>query len=202
MRYQLSISVIALVIVCAAAPAHAQLVATPYIDTNVAGDVETGRGGIGASVGYYVHGVLGFELDVERHGHFFNDEDVADLVPDKGVDLDTDATLFMGNLVVPYRIQGAFGIWSPYAAAGGGLIRATFDGVVFDGGADQDEYDSVQNDLALHVGAGVMHALTDLVGVRIDVRYFRAFVDENAKGYDRDYDFWRVSVGATFGFPR
>jgi hypothetical protein len=82
MRYQLCISVIALVIVCAAGPAHAQLVATPYIDTNVAGDVETGRGGIGASVGYYVRGLLGFELDVERHGHFFRDEDVADLVPD------------------------------------------------------------------------------------------------------------------------
>lgn len=204
MRFRHCILLTVPVVACIAAPAQAQWVATPYIDTYVAGDAQTGRGGLGASVAYYFRGRLGFELDVERHGHFFRDEDVADLVPDEGVDLDTRATLFMGNVVVPFRVQGAAGIWCPYGTAGLGVIRAVFDSTVFRGGAGQDDYDTAQDNLAFNVGGGVMHALTDLVGLRVDVRYFRALVDENAgeSGYFKDYDFWRVSVGVTFGFPR
>lgn len=204
MPFRRCILLTVLVVAGVAAPAQAQVVATPYIDTNVAGDVETGRGGVGASVAYYFRGRLGFELDVERHGHFFKDEDVADLVPAEGVDLDTDATLFMGNVVAPFRIQGAAGIWCPYGTAGLGVIHAVFDSTVFRGGADQGAYDTHQNDLAFNVGGGVMHALTDLVGIRVDARYFHALVDENAGkgGYFKDYGFWRVSVGVTLGFPR
>lgn len=184
--------------------ARAQVVATPYIDSYVAGDAETGRTGIGASVGYYFWRRLGFELDVELHPHFFKDEEVAWLVPDEGVDLDTDATLFMANAVVPFRVQGAAGIWCPYGTVGLGVIRAVFDGFVFDADADQEEYDSDQTNLGFDVGGGVMHALTDRVGLRVDARYVRALVDEHAGrgGYLQDYDMWRVSVGATFGFPR
>ena len=49
-----------------------------------------------------------------------------------------------------------------------------------------------------------MHALTQLVGLRAEVRYFHAFVDESSRegGYLKDYGFWRVSFGVTFGFPR
>jgi hypothetical protein len=45
--------------------------------------------------------------------------------------------------------------------------------------------------------------LTRLVGLRVDARYYRALVDEDAGegGYFEDYDFWRISVGVTFGFP-
>jgi opacity protein-like surface antigen len=84
------------------------------------------------------------------------------------------------------------------------VIHAVFDSTVFRGGAGQDDYDTDQANLAFNVGGGVMHALTDLVGLRVDVRYFRALVDETAGkgGYFKDYDFWRVSVGVTFGFPR
>ena len=86
-------------------PAQAQAVGTLYLDTNVAGDVQSGRAGVGASVGYYLRGRLGFELDVERHPHFFRDEDVADVVPDPRIDLNTDATLFMGNVVAPFTSE-------------------------------------------------------------------------------------------------
>ena len=60
-----------------------------------------------------------------------------------------------------------------------------------------------QANLAVNAGAGVMHALTRLVGVRVDARYLHAFVDESATagGYFKDYGFWRVSAGVTFGFP-
>ena len=205
MRSRRGVLLTVLAVACIAAPAQAQFVATPYIDTYVAGDAQTSRGGVGASVAYYFRGRLGFELDVERHGHFFRDEEVAGLVP-PGVDLNTDATLFMGNLVAPFRLQGAAGIWCPYGTAGLGVIHATFtfDGFVFNGGAGQAAYHIKQDNLAFNVGGGVMHSLTHLVGLRVDARYFRALVDENAGkgGYFKDYDFWRVSVGVTFGFPQ
>lgn len=193
-----------LVIASTAAPAPAQVMATPHLDFNVAGDVETTRGGVGVSVGYYFRGLVGVELDLERYSHFFKDADVAGLVPD-GVDLNTDAILAMGNVVVPYRIRGAAaGIWCPYAVAGLGLIQSVFDAAGGLGPDTGQDYDTDQTNLAFNVGGGVMHALTDLVGLRVDVRYVRALVDEDAGtgGYFKDYDFWRVSVGVTVGLPR
>jgi opacity protein-like surface antigen len=184
------------------ATAQAQVVATPYFDTNVAGDVEIGRGGVGASLGYYWRR-LGLELDLERHPHFFKDEDVAGLVPAQGVDLDTDATLAFVNAVVPYRLEGRAGVWCPYLVAGMGVIRAEFDSTALRAGAGQSTT-TRQDDLSFTMGGGVMHALTDLVGLRVDLRYLHALVDESAGkgGYFKDYGFWRVSVGFTIGFPR
>lgn len=192
------------VFVCAwATPAHAQWMASPYIDSNLVGDVETGRGGIGVSVAYHLRRLIGFELDFEWHDHFFNDDDVASLVPASGVDLNTDAMLLMGNFVAPYCVHSAAaGTWCPYGAAGLGAIRAVFDANVFDPSI-QDDFDTDQVNLAFNVGGGVMHALTHLVGIRVDVRYFHALVDESAHsgGYFKDYDFVRVAVGVTFGMP-
>lgn len=195
--------VLAILVCATVGPAHAQWVASPYIDTNVVGDVETGRGGIGVSVGYHPRRLIGFEIDVERHDHFFNDSDVASLVPASGVDLNTDAMLVMADFVAPYCVHSdAAGTWCPYAVAGLGAIRAVFDANVFDPGIDED-YDTSQVNVAFNAGGGVMHRLTNLVGIRVDLRYIHALVDESARsgGYYKDYDFVRVSVGITFGMP-
>jgi opacity protein-like surface antigen len=185
-----------------ATAAQAQVVATPYIDSNVAGDVEIGRGGLGASLGYYWRR-LGLEIDLERHAHFFKDEDVAGLVPAEGIDLDTDATMLFANAVVPYRLEGRAGIWCPYLLAGLGAIRAEFDSTALRPAAGQS-VTTKQDDLSFAVGGGVMHALTGLVGLRVDLRYLHALVDESARkgGYFKDYGFWRASFGFTIGFPR
>ena len=55
-----------------------------------------------------------------------------------------------------------------------------------------------------NAGGGVMYALNGLVGLRGDLRYFRALVDEDQRegGFFRDYGFWRAALGVTFGFPR
>ncbi|NVB84828.1 MAG: porin family protein [Kofleriaceae bacterium] len=198
-------TILLVALLCAwASPVHAQWVASPYIDSNVVGDVETGRGGIGVSVGYHPRRLVGFELDFEWHDHFFNDDDVASLVPASGVDLNTDAMLLMGNFVAPYCVSSAAGgTWCPYGAAGLGVIRADFDANVFDPSV-QGDYDTDQVNLAFNVGVGVMHRLTRLVGLRVDLRYIHALVDESAHsgGYFKDYDFVRASVGVTFGTPR
>jgi hypothetical protein len=182
-----------------AAPANAQLVLSPHVNAKVAGDVETERGGAGVSLGYYLpawRGLgVGFELGAGWYGHFFRDEDVADLVPE-GVDLNTDALILMSNLVMPVSIPRA-PIWRPYATVGLGVIHAVF---TVPGG---EEYDTDQDNLTLNAGVGVMHQLSQVLGLRTDVRYFHAFVDEQAQkgGYFEDYGFWDVSVGVTLQLP-
>jgi hypothetical protein len=183
-----------------AAPARAQWAVTAFIDNNAVGDVQSGRLGAGFSADYYLRGRIGFELDAELHGHFFRDEDVADLVP-AGVDLNTRAALASGNVVVPYCVHGVAGTWCPYATAGLGVIYAWFDGKGVM--SSTQSLDRAQTDLALNAGVGVMHALTRWVGFRVDARYFHAFVDESSTtgGYFKDYGYLRVSVGITFGRP-
>jgi hypothetical protein len=49
----------------------------------------------------------------------------------------------------------------------------------------------------------MMHQLNRLLGLRADVRYCHAFVDEHASsgGYFEDYSFWAVSVGVMLQLP-
>jgi Outer membrane protein beta-barrel domain len=184
-----------LVVGWTAAPAQAQWVATPYLGINSSGDIETGKGGPGGSFGY-IGGRLGFEFDFQRYFHFFKDKDVANLVPDPRIDLDTDAMSFMGNVVVPIRIQGATN-WRPYGTAGLGVVHAWFDSA-------NDQFDADQSNLAFNFGGGVMYSLNDRVGLRGDVRYFRALVDEDKRegGFFKDYDFLRATFGVTFRLAR
>jgi opacity protein-like surface antigen len=201
MRLRGGILLTVLIVVWTAAPARAQWVATPYLGVNLAGDAEFRRGGPGGSVGYF-GGWLGFEFDVERYHHFFKDENV-DLIPDNCVpdvvtnpctDLNTDAWSFMGNVVAPIRSKAAK--WRPYGTAGLGVIHVWIEG-------PGDQYDIGQNNPAFNVGGGVIYSLNTRVGLRGDVRYFRAFVDESKRegGYFRDYGFVRATVGVTFGLP-
>jgi hypothetical protein len=192
-----------LAVLSTAVPAQAEWVVTPSLGVNLAGDAEFRRGGPGGSVGFFGDR-LGFELDIQRYHHFFKDENV-DLVPNNcrpGIspgtactDLNTDAWGVMGNVVAPLRGRGAK--WRPYGAAGLGVIHAWVEG-------PGDQYDVEQDDLALNLGGGVMHSLNGLVGLRGDLRYFHAFVDEDKRegGYFKDYGFLRATVGVTFSLPR
>ena len=196
MRYRHYGLLIVALVVSVAAPADAQLLVYPHLNANLAGDVEPSRGGAGLSVGYYVpvwRGMgAGLEVDAAWHGHFFRDQEVAHLVPD-GVDLNTDALLLMGQLVLPVSIPRA-PIWRPYGSVGLGVIHAVFNA------PGNAEYNADQDNLALTAGIGMMHQLTPLFGLRTDARYYHALVDEDPSGggYLEDYSFWVVSVGVTF----
>jgi opacity protein-like surface antigen len=180
-------------------PELARFAITPYFASNVAGDVQSGRPGVGVSLGYRVHEHLGFELDAEMHGHFFRDEDVADIVG-PGVDLDTSAALFSGSVVVPVCVRSAlFGTWCPYATAGAGVTHAMFEGHTVMSGAKG--FSATQNDLTLTCGLGITHVVSRRIALRVDARYFRALVDEDARsgGYFKDYGFLRMSAGVSVG---
>jgi opacity protein-like surface antigen len=205
MRVRGGILFTVVIVTWTAAPAQAQWLVTPYLGISLAGDAEFRRGGPGGSVGYFGRR-LGFEFDFERYNHFFKDKDVAGLVANNcGVgpagepctDLNTDAIGFMGNVVAPIRITGAKN-WRPYATAGLGVIRSW----VMD--PSNTVVDTNQDNFAFNVGGGVMYLLNNRVGLRGDVRYFRALVDEDKREgfYFKDYGFWRTTVGVTLGFPR
>jgi opacity protein-like surface antigen len=80
---------------------------------------------------------------------------------------------------------------------GHALPRAVFE-------TRSDLADTDQNNLGFNVGGGAMYSVIGRVGIRGDVRYFRALVDEDERegGFFEDYGFWRATFGATFGFPR
>jgi opacity protein-like surface antigen len=111
-------------------------------------------------------------------------------------DFDTDAVSVFGNIVAPIRIQRATK-WRPYATAGLGVIRAWVDSTV-------DRLDAHQNNLGFNAGGGVMYSLSRRIAVRNDTRYLRALVAEDKREgvLFKDYGFWRITVGVTFGLTR
>ena len=183
-----------------AAPPPMSLLVTPYLANNVVGDVQSGRLGMGLSLAVFPWEYVGFEIDGQLHGHFFRDEGVADLAPE-GVDLNTAAALISASGVLRYCARGAsYGTWCPYVTAGVGAIHAWFDGIARAPSAPSIARS--QTDPALSGGVGISHSFTRHVALRVDGRYFRAFVDESASagGYFEDYGFLRVSAGVSIGF--
>jgi opacity protein-like surface antigen len=183
------------------APEPMRFAVTPYLANNLVGDVQPGRVGLGLSLAWLPWEHFGFELDGQLHGHFFRDEDVAGLVTEEGVDLDTSAALLSGSGVFRYCASSlSYGTWCPYATAGVGAIHAWFQGAAKLPGATS--ISTTQTNLALTTGIGLTHSFTRHVGFRVDGRYFRAIVDEDARqgGYFEDYGFLRLSTGIALGF--
>jgi len=181
-------------------PEPMRFAVTPYLANDVVGDVQSGRIGAGMSLALHPWEHFGFELDGELHGHFFRDQDVAELVPE-GVDLNTSAAMFTASAVARYCWSGpSYGAWCPYATAGAGAIHAWFEGIAHQAGTASVA--KAQTDPTLTAGVGLAHLFTRHVGLRVDARYFRALVDENAPdgGYFEDYGFLRLSAGVSVGF--
>jgi hypothetical protein len=184
----------------ASAPDPMGLAVTPYLANNVLGDVQPGRVGLGISLALFPWEHLGFEVDGQLHGHFFRDEDVADLVSE-GVDLDTSAALLSASGVLRYCASSpSSGTWCPYVTAGAGAVHAWFKGIAREPGATS--ITKAQTDPALTAGIGITQSFTRHVGIRFDARYFRVLVEENAEsgGYFEDYGFLRLSAGVAIGF--
>jgi Outer membrane protein beta-barrel domain len=190
-----------------AAPAYAQWEVTPYLGVNIGGDVEFRRGGPGASVGY-LGSRLGFEFEFQRYQHFFKDSEISPRDPTAPpnctpavsmgtscTDLNTRAWSFMGNVVAPLRSKRAK--WRPYGIAGLGVIHPWIEG-------PGDQYPIAQNNTAVNAGGGVIYVLNNHVGLRGDLRYFRAFVDESKRegAYFKDYGWVRAAFGVTIAWTR
>ena len=127
---------------------------------------------------------LGFEVDFGYSPDFFGSED--------SIGAKASLTTLMGNLVVGGAAARGVG---PYVSGGVGLIRANIET------SDLFE-DLTSNEFGMNVGGGVNVMFASNVGVRADVRYFRAFQSEDEDddipdfGTDlADFSFWRGAVG-------
>jgi opacity protein-like surface antigen len=133
-------------------------------------------------------GAIGFDVDFGYTPDFFGDS---------GDDFgDNNVTTLMANAIIGVPVGGQAGAGiRPYGVGGIGLFREQID----DAG---DLFDVDDNSFGFNVGGGVMGFFSDNVGVRGDVRYFRALRND---GDDVDLelgdtDFWRATVGVTFRF--
>jgi opacity protein-like surface antigen len=198
-------------LLCAAAPrsASADWVLTPFLGWNFSGsaDVHNNTAGTsfnnqfehkldyGLSLANMGAGIFGFEVDFGYSPNFFETGTASNNAFD--FTNDSNVTTLTGNVIVGAPIGGHGGSIRPYAVGGVGLIRSN----VQDAGKFFDV--SSKNDFGLDVGAGVMGFVSQNVGFRGELRYFRGFRGSNDNPTTlglSDFNFWRGSVGVAFKF--
>jgi opacity protein-like surface antigen len=182
----------ALVLVLAPASARADWLFTPSIGTTFGGETAGNEHfGYGASIGWMGAGILGWEAEFAYTPEFFEgSDDSFDLISTSNV------TTFMLNAIVGVPAGGqSGGGFRPYFSGGIGLMQSSLQSA--------DELFEVSNsDFGINLGGGAMGFMSDHVGFRGDVRYYRALVDPDEDNeFDiaiGSFDFWRASAGVTF----
>ncbi len=108
----------------------------------------------------------------------------------------SNVTSFMANVLVGIPMGGQAGPgFRPYFSGGAGLLQSQVQG-------DDDLFEVTNSEFGINLGAGAMGLMTDHVGFRGDIRYYRQLSDpEEDNEFDidfGDFDFWRGTVGVTF----
>lgn len=184
-----------------ASPAAADWIFTPFIGSTLKpgatfseiGDFTDNLGErvtFGATATWMGAGIIGFEIDFGSTPNYFeieagpNDFDFGD----------GNVTTLQGNLVIGAPIGGQSGPGvRPYASGGLGLLRTNIDA--------GDVFKSINsNDLGANVGFGAHIFFNDDIGIKGDLRYFRALQQDDEDFSFSDFDFWRASVGLSFRF--
>jgi hypothetical protein len=182
----------ALALACLPGTAQADWLFTPSIGAGFGGSA-SGREHLtwGSSIGWMGAGAFGWEADLAYTPEFFEgDDDDFDFVDTSNV------TSFMANLIVGAPIGGTTGGGvRPYFSTGAGVMQYNVQGA-------DDLFEVDTNELGVNVGGGILGFMTDHVGFRGDLRYYRALTDpEPDNDFDIDFasfDFWRGTAGITF----
>lgn len=182
----------ALVLILSPSAARADWLFTPSIGAGFGGDA-SGREHLtyGASIGWMGAGAFGWEADLAYTPEFFEvDDDDFDAIENSNV------TSFMANVIVGVPIGGQTGGGvRPYVSGGAGVMQSNVQGA-------EDLFEINNSEFGVNLGGGVMGFMTDHVGFRGDLRYYRALTDpEEDNEFDIDFgsfDFWRGTAGVTF----
>jgi len=186
-RAWITTAIVGVLVGFAPSSARAQTFLTPYAGATFGADAPATKPTVGASL-TFMGKVAGFEVDFGYTPDFFDEDSEVVLIGDSNV------TTLMANLV----IGPGGGPVRPYGVIGLGLMRSRVDG--------GDLFDDVTtNDFGFNAGFGVMGLVSDHVGFRGDVRYFRSLEDPEGGDDDFDvavgnFDFWRATGGITFRF--
>jgi len=182
-------TLLVLVLVSRPASARADWFVSPFVGATLKGDATHTSTTAGVSGGWMGTGWLGFEADLGWS---------PDFLKKNGFLTNRAVTSMFGNVMVnvPY---GAKGPVTPYVSAGLGALRVDF--AEAGGLAVVDDTHKLGGDL----GVGAMGFFNRNLGVRGDVRYFRAMrktdTDDNPFGIDvSKLHFWRLSVGMVARF--
>ena len=185
----------ALALVLAPASARADWLFTPNVGAGFGGDA-SGREHLswGASIGWMGAGVFGWEADFAVTPEFFEgDDDDFDAFDNSNV------TTFMVNAIIGAPVGGTTGGgFRPYFSGGLGLLQSSAEDV-------ESLFEVNNNEFGFNLGAGAMGFMTDHVGFRGDLRYYRALTDpEPNSDFElddldfADFNFWRATGGITF----
>jgi opacity protein-like surface antigen len=184
--------VAALSLVLLPGTARADWLFTPNIGGGFGGDA-SGREHLtwGASIGWMGAGIIGWEADLAYTPEFFEpDDDDLDIIENSNV------TSFMGNVLIGIPIGGQTGGgFRPYFSGGVGVLQTNVESAESLFAVDNSEF-------GFNLGAGAMGFMTDHVGFRGDIRYYRSFEDPvEDNEFDigvGNFDFWRGTAGITF----
>jgi len=204
----LTAAIAAAALAAAPRPASADWVVTPFVGWNNGGSADVSgsdgttrtskfehRINYGVSVAGMGKGIFGGEFDLGYAPNFFETGNTnAD-----GFTFTNDSNVLtmMGNLIVGAPIGGHGPSIRPYAAGGVGLIRTNVKTV-------GDVFDiTTKNNFGFDIGGGAMGFVSQNVGFRGDVRYFRSFRGSSDNFTTlglSNFNFWRISGGVTFKF--
>lgn len=211
-RKILVVTFFSLVMAAASGTAWADWIITPFIGWNFGGSADV-SGCIGNQCGLstlnkFEHkidygvslasmgaGIAGFEFDVGYSPNFFATDTASNNT--FRFTNSSNAVTVMGNLILGAPVGGHGGSIRPYAVGGVGLIRTNVQDF------DQTFSVNTKNDFGFDVGAGLMGFFTDVIGIRGDVRYFRAFTGSNSNVTTlgvSNFRYWRGSVGVSLKF--
>ena len=185
--------VVALLVVSTARGAAAQGFVSPFVDTTFSSPSSSGsrsKPGFGVSFGK-LGKIVGAETEIAYHPQIL--DNAANALAKNRV------FTFSANMLVGPTI----GRVKVYGAAGGGDLHLNvtkLSSVVIPNPASIST-----NYFTFNAGGGVMGFLTTHLGVRADLRYFRAYgfkiTDLQTTGLALDrFDFWRASIGLAAKF--
>ena len=180
-------------VVLGARGAAAQIFVNPFVDTTLSSPSAVGSSsqpGFGVSIGN-VGKVVGFETELSYQPELI----------DNSANALAKSRVFTvsGNLLVGPTI----GRVKPYGAAGVGNLNLNVTRLSSLVIPSPESISS--NYLTVNVGGGIMGFVTTHLGVRADLRYYRAYgfklTDLETAGLALDrFDFWRAGVGVVAKF--
>lgn len=195
----LAAAVVAGAAVLGASPARADIFVSPFLGVKFRGstnqldlDTEIGARATKSAVG--VSGILvsdkgpGVEIDIAHQSRFFERDSSTSIVTRSGV------TTLSGNVLLAAPLSFTRDSLRPYVVVGLGWMHASAN--------DQIQLNPVNNDyLALTTGVGAIGFLTDVVGVRFDLRRIHSVSSADTSAISNDIAqlrFWRATLGVVF----
>lgn len=182
MRQTMMRGLLVLGVICAPVQARAEPYVNPWAGV-IFGNDDAAKGlwGFGASFGDAGGAVWGTETNIGLTPGFF------------GGDVENYVLDFMAGITVgpTYNDKTGHSV-RPYGIGEIGVIRTSIDG-------DAATAKFTRNDFGYALGGGLAIEFNDHLGVRGDVRYFRAFSGDDAlnslNANLADFTYWRTAIG-------